>query len=230
LGTLNPIQDIIQSCRKKGVLVLIDGAQSVGHQPVDVQALDCDFYCFSGHKMYGPTGIGVLYGKYDVLKDLPPYQTGGSMIKTVSFEETVFADLPHRFEPGTPAIAEIIGLGEALDWISSIGFAHIQHHESLLLSYTREALDTISDLNVLSRPKTQEGIISFMFSQVHAHDVGTFLDELGIAVRVGHHCAQPLMKKLDVRATVRVSFGLYNSLEDCQTLIQSLHALTEYFK
>lgn len=229
LGTLNPIDLIIQKSHEKGALVLIDGAQAIAHYPVNVDHLNCDFYCFSGHKLYGPTGIGVLYGKYDLLNQLPPYQTGGGMIKQVSLEKVTFADLPSKFEPGTPAVVEIIGLGAAIDFMNTIGFSAIKRHEEDLLVLLKQSLSHLSGLQILGTPFHQSAIVSFNMDSIHPHDVGTFLDEQGIAIRVGHHCAQPLMKRFGLSATARASLGLYNDEDDIHAFIKALKRVQEYF-
>jgi cysteine desulfurase / selenocysteine lyase len=231
LGTVNPIKEIIQYVRKHtSAVVLVDGAQAVGHCKVDVQDLDCDFYCFSGHKIYGPTGIGILYGKYEILAQMGPYQTGGDMIETVSFEETTFAKPPARFEAGTPAIIEIIGLGAAIDFLLSLGFNNIAKHESLLFDKLMNDLNKIPAVTVIGTAKNKAPIVSFTLEGVHSHDVGTVMDQSNVAIRVGHHCAQPLMKLYNVPATARISIGCYNTEHDIDKCVSSLKKVVDYFK
>ncbi len=222
LGTTNPVQEMCDFAKAAGVAVLIDGAQAMSHIEVDVQALNCDFYAFSAHKMHGPTGIGVLYGKHELLKIMPPYQTGGDMIDVVTFEKTTFAVPPARFEPGTPAIAEIIGLGETIDFLTEIGLNNIFHHEHTLLNYANIKLKEIKGLRIIGEAKEKNAIVSFVLDDIHPHDAGTILDTEGIAVRVGHHCAQPLMKRLEVPATIRASFSMYNTLEEVDKLVAGI--------
>jgi cysteine desulfurase/selenocysteine lyase len=209
--------------------VLLDGAQSIVHGAVDVQALDVDFFAFSGHKLYGPSGIGVLYGKADLLAAMPPYQGGGDMIKRVTFEKTEFADIPGRFEAGTPHIAGAYGLAAAIDYVSAIGMQAIAAHERELLDYATARLQEINSLRFIGIADDKAGIVSFELDGVHAHDIGTILDREGIAVRVGHHCAQPLMDRFGITGTVRASFGLYNGKADIDALVQALGAVGEIF-
>jgi cysteine desulfurase/selenocysteine lyase len=209
--------------------VLLDGAQAVAHGPVDVQALGADFYTFSGHKLYGPSGIGVLYGKANLLRAMPPYQGGGDMIRTVTFEKTEFADIPGRFEAGTPHIAGAYGLSAAIDYVSAIGMEAIAAHEQDLLSYATVRLQEINSLRIIGTADNKAGIISFELDGVHAHDIGTILDREGIAVRVGHHCAQPVMDRFNISGTVRASFGLYNENADIDALVAALGAVLEIF-
>mgnify|MGYP003329053746 CR=1 FL=1 len=227
LGTVNPVQDIIKKAKEVDALVLIDGAQAIAHCPVDVQALNCDFYCFSSHKMYGPTGIGVLYGKYDLLESMPVYQTGGDMIKTVTFEKTTFNAPPLKFEAGTPAIAQIIGLGEAIRFIQSIGFDVIEAHEKRLLEKAELILKTIHGVRLIGEAENKAGIVSFVMQGIHPHDAGSILDDEGIAVRVGHHCAQPLMAIYQVPATIRASFSIYNLESEMDRLKDALEQVKE---
>ncbi|MBT3628812.1 MAG: cysteine desulfurase [Rhodospirillaceae bacterium] len=229
LGTIPPVDDIIRLSHARGALVLLDGAQAVVHGPVDMQALDVDFYAFSGHKLYGPSGIGVLYGKADLLKAMPPYQGGGDMIKSVTFEKTEFADIPGRFEAGTPHIAGAYGLSAAIDYVSAIGMSNIARHEQELLSYATARLQEINSLRLIGTADNKAGIVSFELDGVHAHDIGTILDREGIAVRVGHHCAQPLMERFNITGTVRASFGLYNNKADIDALVAALGAVREIF-
>ena len=229
LGTIPPVAEIIRLAHAQGALVLLDGAQAVVHGPVDVQALDVDFYAFSGHKLYGPSGIGVLYGKADLLDAMPPYQGGGDMIRRVTFENTTFADIPGRFEAGTPHIAGAYGLSVAIDYVSNIGMDAIAAHEQDLLRYATGRLQEINSLRLIGTADNKAGIVSFELDGVHAHDIGTILDREGIAVRVGHHCAQPLMDRFNIAGTVRASFGLYNNEADIDALVASLGAVREVF-
>ncbi len=230
LGTVNPIKSLIKKVRQAtDAVVLIDGAQAIGHMTVDVQDLDCDFYCFSAHKMFGPTGIGILYGKQEILEEMPPYQTGGDMIESVSFEKTTYAKIPAKFEAGTPAIAECIGLGETITFLKGVGFDNIQAHEHALLVDATEQLSKLDGINFIGQSPEKAAIISFTVDNIHPHDIGTFLDEDNIAVRVGHHCAQPLMAFYQVPATVRASFSIYNTSEDVRKLCNSLKKTIEYF-
>ena len=231
LGTVNPIKDIIRYVRENtNAVILIDGAQAVGHCKVDVQDLDCDFYCFSGHKIYGPTGIGVLYGKYDILEKMPPYQTGGDMIEIVSFEKSTFAKPPARFEAGTPAIIEIIGLGAAIDFLNGLGFDAISKHEDELFSQLMNEIIDIPGLEIFGKTKNKAPILSFTLENVHPHDIGAVMDQNNVAIRVGHHCAQPLMKLYNIPATARISIGCYNTSDDIKTCVSSLKKVVEYFK
>jgi len=229
LGTINPIKEMIQIAHAHHVPVLVDGAQAAPHLPVDVQDLDCDFYVFSGHKLYGPTGIGVLYGKAKLLERMPPYQGGGDMIETVSFQKITYQKSPFKFEAGTPDIAGVIGLGAALAYLKKIGMDNIAAHEQELLQYATQELSAIPGLKIIGTAKQKVGVISFILDKVHPHDVGTILDTQGIAVRVGHHCAMPLMERLKLSATVRASFGLFNSKADVDALVAGVHAVKEVF-
>jgi len=229
LGTVNPIAEMIATAHRHGVPTLIDGAQAAPHMPVNVQELDCDFYVFSGHKLYGPTGIGVLYGKAALLEKMQPYQGGGDMILSVSFERTEYNVIPFKFEAGTPAIAAAIGLGAALDYVSAIGMARIAAHEHELLSYATEALTRIADIRIIGSARHKAGVISFELGEVHPHDVGTLLNEEGIAIRAGHHCAQPVMQYYGVPATARASFALYNTFADVDALAAGLHKVIKVF-
>jgi cysteine desulfurase/selenocysteine lyase len=229
LGTLNPIKEMIHFAHEKGVPVLIDGAQAFGHLPVDVQDLDCDFYVFSSHKAYGPTGVGVLYGKRDWLERLPPYKGGGDMIETVTFEKSTYNKLPYKFEAGTPNIASVIGLGAAIDYLNKIGIEAIFSHEQSLLAYATEKLQALSGLRLLGEAKQKLGVLSFELENLHPHDLGTILDREGIAIRVGHHCAMPLMARLDVPATARASLGLYNTKEDIDALVEGIAIAKRFF-
>ncbi len=229
LGTVNDIATIIQKAHAVGAKVLIDGAQAVAHLPVDVQALDADFYVFSSHKLYGPTGLGVLYGKRALLEKMRPYQTGGDMIETVTFEETTFAPLPAKFEAGTPPIVETVGFGLALTFVQELGLDWILVHEADLIAYTLDSLQALGGITLIGRPTTRCGAVSFTVDGVHPHDVGTILDSEGVAVRVGHHCAQPVMAHFKVPATVRASFGCYNDRTDVDRLITALRKVKEVF-
>lgn len=222
LGTINPVKRIIDLAHAKDIPVLVDGAQAIPHLKIDVQALDADFYAFSGHKMFGPTGIGILYGKEKWLNAMPPYQGGGEMIETVSFEKTTFNELPHKFEAGTPDIAGTIGLGAAVEYMEQIGHEAIQQHEHELLEYGMEALRQIEGIRFIGTAKNKASVISFLLAGSHPYDVGTILDQLGIAVRTGHHCTQPLMERYGIPGTVRASFALYNTKEDIDRLVEGV--------
>jgi cysteine desulfurase/selenocysteine lyase len=228
-GTLLPIERIVELAHAKGARVLIDGCQALPRMPVDVQALGCDFYVFSGHKAYGPTGTGVLYGRYDALQSMPPWQTGGGMITSVEYAKTEFQDPPHRFEAGTPDIAGAVGLGFALDFIESLGRDAIAEHEQALTGYAVDKLSRIPDVQIAPGGQHQLSIVSFNIDGVHPHDVGTVLDQHGVAVRVGHHCAQPLMEKLGIAGTVRASLGVYNDEADIDRLAKAVEACREMF-
>ena len=230
LGTINPIQEITKRAHHAGAVVLVDGAQSAPHMKVNVQELDCDFYCFSGHKIYGPTGVGVLYGKRRHREAMDPYQFGGDMIEQVTFEKTTFAKPPAKFEAGTPAIAEIIGLGAAIDYIEDIGFEAIAEHEHELLEYATKALSRIPGLRIIGQAEEKASLISFVLEGVHPHDIGTVLDQEGIAIRAGHHCAQPLMKRSGISATARASLAFYNTREEIDLLVQCIKRVTNIFK
>ncbi len=223
LGTHNPTEKICEIAKNKGIKILIDGSQAIAHQPVDVQALGCDFYVFSGHKLYGPTGIGVLWGREAFLNQMPPYQGGGDMIERVSFEGTTFAKVPNRFEAGTPNICGAVGLGLAVDYLLRIGMDQIAQHEAEVLDYGVARLKEVPGLRFIGMPKKRSGAISFVIDQLHAHDVGTLLDQYGVAVRVGHHCAQPVIERMGVSATIRASVGLYSQKEDFDRLVFALH-------
>lgn len=229
LGTINDVKYIIEKAHEVGAKVLVDGAQGAVHQPLDVVALDADFYVFSSHKLYGPTGVGVLYGKRELLEKMPPYQTGGDMIDVVSFEKTTFAPLPNKFEAGTPNIAGVIGFGVALKWVESIGFDTIVAHEDALLAYAMTKLQEIPEVRVIGTAQEKAGVISFVVKGIHPHDIGTLLDHEGVAVRVGHHCAQPLMRRMKVPATARMSFGVYTTSEEIDRLIAGLKKIIALF-
>ena len=222
LGTINPIKEIVSLARKVGAKVLIDGAQSAPHMAVDVQDLDCDFYVFSGHKYYGPTGIGVLYGKASLLELMPPYQGGGDMIEKVTFEKTTYNILPMKFEAGTPMIAEVIGLGAAVDYVEKLGLDHIHHYEHSLLLHATEAISTINGLRIIGTAQEKAAIISFVVEGIHPLDLGTMLDLRGVAIRTGHHCAQPVMKHFNVTSTARASFAFYNNKDEIERFAQAL--------
>ncbi|OHX36282.1 cysteine sulfinate desulfinase [Methylomonas sp. LWB] len=229
LGTINPVENIIAAAHARNIPVLLDGAQAIPHMAVDVQALDCDFYVFSGHKLYGPSGVGVLYGKQALLEAMPPYQGGGDMIRTVTFEKTTYAGLPHKFEAGTPAIAEIIGLGAAIDYVAAVGVANIAAYEAELLAYATEQAQQIKGLNIIGQAAHKGGILSFTLDRIHPHDIGTMLDSLGIAIRAGHHCAMPVMDFYGVPATARASFAMYNTRQEIDVLMQGIKSLIEVF-
>ncbi len=229
LGTVNPIKGMIDSAHKYGVPVLIDGAQSAPHMPIDVQDLDCDFYAFSGHKMFAPTGSGVVYGKASLLERMNPFQGGGDMIKSVSFEKTIYADLPNKFEAGTPAIASQIGLGAAIDYLNIIGREKAAAYEHKLLAYATERLSAIEGLRIIGTAREKLSVLSFIIDSVHPHDIGTILDQQGIAVRAGHHCAQPVMKRFNIAATARASFAFYNTKQEVDQLAQAIEKVIEVF-
>lgn len=229
LGTINPITDLIAQVRAVGAAVLIDGAQAVAHTPIDVQKLDCDFYVFSGHKLYGPTGTGVLYGKREWLERLPVYQTGGDMIRQVTFEKTTFAPIPHKFEAGTPHIAGIIGLGAAINYLTSLPWAELVEHEHQLLRYATERALQIPGLKIIGTAANKAAVLSFTLEHVHPHDIGTFLDFEGVAVRAGHHCAMPVMQRFDVPATARASFAIYNTMAEVDALIAAIESVCKTF-
>ena len=231
LGTVNPVKDIVATAHRHGVPCMIDGAQSAPHIKVDVQALDCDFYAFSGHKMYGPTGIGVLYGKEKYLDAMPPYQGGGEMIGTVSFEKTTFADLPYKFEAGTPDYIATHGLAQAIDYMESIGMENIEQHERELTRYALEQMQTVPGMRIFGPldADRRDAVISFLVGDIHHLDMGTLLDRLGIAVRTGHHCAEPLMQRLGINGTVRASFALYNTKEEVDALVNGIRRVAAMF-
>ena len=222
LGTVNPIKEIVDLAHSKNAYVLVDGAQAVPHMKVDVQELDCDFYCFSGHKLFGPTGVGVLYGKEKLLQSMPPYQSGGGMIKTVTLERTEYADLPLKFEAGTPHIEGGIGLAVALDYVNSIGLDKIHHYENELLEYATLKLEQIQGLKIIGKAKNKASVLSFVMEGMHPFDIGTILDKMGVAVRTGHHCNQPLMQRFGIAGTVRASFAFYNTFEEIDVLHEAL--------
>ena len=229
LGTINPVKEMIATAHKFGVPVLVDAAQSVPHFPVDVQDLDADFFVFSGHKMFGPTGSGVMYGKREWLDQMPPYQTGGGMIRTVSFEGTTFAPIPDKFEAGTPAIAAGIGLGAAIDYLNALDFKAAAQYEHELLEYATERLADIPGVKIIGTAANKASVLSFTIDGVHPHDIGTILDQQGIAIRAGHHCAQPVMEFFDVPATARASFAFYNTREEVDKLADAVQKVIEVF-
>jgi cysteine desulfurase/selenocysteine lyase len=229
LGTINPVAEIARKAHALGAKVLFDGCQAVPHLPVDVQALGADFYVFSGHKLYGPTGIGVLYAREEILTDMPPYQGGGEMIRSVTFEKTTFADIPLRFEAGTPHIAGAIGLAAAIDYVENIGRAAMRDHDQELLAYATERLSAVPGLAIHGTAPHKVGVVAFLMEGTHPHDIGTILDEQGVAVRAGHHCAQPLMDRFGYAATARASFGLYTVKEDIDQLVDALEEVRRIF-
>ena len=229
LGTVNPVEEIVRIAHEHGVPVMVDGAQSAPHFAVDVQAMDCDFFAFSGHKMYGPTGVGVLYGKEDWLDRLPPYQGGGEMIESVSFEKTVFERLPFKFEAGTPDYVATHGLAKAIDYLTALGMDNIHMHEQELTRYAMRRLAEVDGLRVFGTSERKDAVVSFLVGDIHHLDMGTLLDRLGIAVRTGHHCAQPLMLRLGIQGTVRASFALYNTKEEIDTLVDGIKRVSKMF-
>jgi cysteine desulfurase/selenocysteine lyase len=229
LGTVNPVRELVEIAHAAGVPVLVDGAQGAPHMPVDVQALGCDFYAFSGHKIYGPSGIGALWGRRELLEAMPPWQGGGAMIESVTFEKTSYAGIPARFEAGTPNIAGAVGLAAAIDYVQAIGLERVAAHEQHLLAYATDLLGEIPGLSIIGNAAEKAGVLSFVIDGVHAHDVATILDREGVAVRAGHHCAQPVMQRYGVAATVRASFGLYNTREEVDTLANGLHTVLGVF-
>lgn len=229
LGTVHPVKEMIAEAHKYDVPVLIDGAQAAPHQPVDMQDLDADFYAFSAHKMCGPTGFGILYGKETYLNEMPPYRSGGDMIDKVSFEETTFNRLPYKFEAGTPPIAAGIGFGAAIDYLNEIGIENIAKREHELLAYATNKLSAIDELRIIGTAENKAAVISFVFDDIHAHDAGTILDKQGVAVRTGHHCAQPTMRRFNVPATARASFSFYNNEDDIDRLVEALEEVKEFF-
>jgi cysteine desulfurase/selenocysteine lyase len=229
LGTINPVRRIVELAHHRRVPVLVDGAQAAQHLALDMQALGCDFYAFSGHKLFGPTGIGVLYGKAELLESMPPWQGGGDMISSVTFEKTTYNTLPYKFEAGTPDIAGAVGLGAAIDYVSAVGLPAIAAYEHELLAYATEALRGVPGLRLIGTAKEKASVLSFLLGEVHPHDIGTVLDREGIAIRTGHHCAQPLMRRLGVPATARASLAFYNSREDIDALVAGLHKVREVF-
>lgn len=229
LGSINPVTEMTRLAHDAGALVLVDGAQAVAHQPVDVQEIGCDFYAFSGHKLYGPTGIGALYGRYDLLQAMPPWQGGGDMIRTVSFERSTYADAPQRFEAGTPNIAGVVGLAAAIDYVLDIGLERIAAHEGALLDYGTKALQAVSGVRLIGTAADKAGILSFVVDGIHPHDLGTILDTDGVAIRAGHHCAMPVMTRFGIPGTARASLALYNNRDDIDALVKAIGAAQTMF-
>jgi cysteine desulfurase/selenocysteine lyase len=229
LGTVNPVRRIIEIARQRDIPVLVDGAQAVPHTKVDVAQLDCDFYAFSGHKMYGPTGVGVLYGKAALLEGMPPYQGGGDMISSVTFEKTIYNRLPYKFEAGTPNIAAGIAIGAAIDYLQEVGMERIAAFEHELLRYATEAFSRLPGVRLIGTAREKASVLSFVVDGVHPHDVGTILDQEGIAIRTGHHCAQPVMEFFNLPATARASFSFYNTREEIDALVAGVRKVTEVF-
>jgi cysteine desulfurase/selenocysteine lyase len=229
LGTINPVAQIVEMAHARNIPVLVDGAQAVPHTAVDVKALDCDFYVFSGHKIYGPTGVGVLYGKRALLEAMPPYQGGGDMIRSVTFEQTLYNQLPYKFEAGTPNIAGVIGLAAAIEYVQAIGLDGISAYEHELLVYGTRKLSSIPGLKLIGTAKEKASVLSFVMDDIHPHDIGTILDRQGIAIRTGHHCAQPVMQRLGIPATARASLAMYNTTGELDALVAGIHKLKEVF-
>ncbi len=229
LGTVNPVKRIVELAHARGVPVLVDGAQSAPHLPIDVRELGCDFFAFSGHKLFGPTGVGVLYGREALLEAMPPYQGGGDMIRTVSFEKTTYNSLPYKFEAGTPHIAGGVGLGAAVDYLQGLDWEAAAAHEHDLLTYATAALSEIPGLRLIGTAREKAAVISFTLEGIHPHDIGTILDQEGVAIRTGHHCTQPLMDRLGVPATARASFAFYNTREEIDALVQGIYKVREVF-
>ena len=229
LGTINPVSEVIQLAHQQDVPVLIDGSQAAYHMPIDVQALDCDFYVFTGHKLYGPTGIGVLYGRERLLDSMPPFLGGGDMIRSVTFDKTTYADLPAKFEAGTPHIAGAVGLGAAVDYITAVGFDKISNHEAQLLEYGTAVLSEIPGLQLIGTARNKASILSFVLKGAHPHDIGTIVDMEGVSIRTGHHCTQPLMDRFGIPATARASIAMYNTRQEIDQLVHALHRVREMF-
>ena len=229
LGTVNPVEELIQKAHQNNIRIMIDGAPAVQHMKVNVTDLDVDFYCFSGHKMYGPTGIGILYGKKEILDKMEPYQGGGDMIKSVTFEKTIYNDVPHIFEAGTPNIVGAIGLGKAIDFIEKTTLEKIEEHEMDLLNYATQKISKIKGVRIIGTSENKASVISFVMDGIHPHDIGTIMDNLGIAIRAGHHCTQPVMDFYDIPATARASFAIYNTKEDVVKLIEGIEKTKEVF-
>jgi cysteine desulfurase/selenocysteine lyase len=230
LGTVNPVKRIVAAAHERGIPVLIDGAQAAPHMKIDVQEIDCDFYAFSGHKLFGPTGVGALYGKAKLLEAMPPYQGGGDMISSVTFAKTLFNVIPYKFEAGTPNIAATIGLGAAIDYVNQLGLDNLGQYESELLEYATEKLSAIPSLRIIGTAEQKASVISFVLEGIHAHDVGTVLDQEGIAIRTGHHCAQPLMERFGVPATARASFAFYNTKQEVDALAEAIEKVNHIFR
>ncbi|AFT69469.1 Cysteine desulfurase, SufS subfamily [Alloalcanivorax dieselolei B5] len=228
LGSVTPVAELIAAARAVGAITLVDGAQAVSHFPVDVRALDCDFYAFSGHKLFGPTGIGALYGRRELLEAMPPYQTGGEMIEVVTFEKSTWNQLPYKFEPGTPNIAGVVGLGAAIRWLQGQDRDALAHHEQALLSAAHEQAEAFPGLKIIGNAATKVGVLSFLLDGAHPADVGVLLDKQGVAVRTGHHCCMPLMDSLGIPGTVRASFSIYNTLDEVDVLFQALHKIRSF--
>ena len=229
LGSINPVKEIIALAHRRGVPVLLDGAQAAARIPIDVQDLDCDFYALSGHKLYGPTGIGILYGKSELLDEMPPFLGGGDMISSVTFEKTLYNKLPNKFEAGTPHVAGAIGLGAAIDYVRGVGIEAIAAHENELLRHATEGVSRVPGLRIIGTAREKAGILSFVMEGIHPHDIGTILDQQGIAIRAGHHCTQPLMEQFGLPATARASFGMYNTLAEVDALVNGLEKVREVF-
>ena len=229
LGTVIPIKEMARLAHQQGAVIMIDGCQGITHIAIDVQDLDCDFYAFSGHKLYGPSGIGVLYGKAHLLEAMPPYQSGGDMIERVTFAKTTWAELPHKFEAGTPPIAQAIGLGAAIDYVRSIGIAAIAAHEQDLLNYTTQKLSAVDGVRLIGTAAGKVSVISFVMDCAHPHDIATIVDQTGVAIRAGHHCAQPLIDRFEIPSAARASFGMYNTRDDADRLVASLEKVKEIF-
>ena len=229
LGTVLPIKEMARLAHQQGAVIMIDGCQGITHIAIDVQDLDCDFYAFSGHKLYGPSGIGVLYGKAHLLEAMPPYQSGGDMIERVTFAKTTWAELPHKFEAGTPPIAQAIGLGAAIDYVRSIGIAAIAAHEQDLLNYTTQKLSAVDGVRLIGTAAGKVSVISFVMDCAHPHDIATIVDQTGVAIRAGHHCAQPLIDRFEIPSAARASFGMYNTRDDADRLVASLEKVKEIF-
>ena len=229
LGTINPIKTIVEKAHQRGIPVLVDGAQAVAHIPVDVQALGADFYAMSGHKLFGPTGVGVLYGKLALLEAMPPYQGGGDMISSVTFKKTTYNVVPNKFEAGTPNIAGAVGLGAAIDYVRSLDFASMSAYEDELLAYGTAVLTSLPGIRIVGTARQKTSVLSFVMENVHPHDIGTILDQEGVAIRTGHHCTQPLMERLGVPATARASLALYNTKEEIDALARALNRVHEIF-
>ena len=229
LGTVNPVNKLIQKAHQNDIRIMIDGAQAVQHMKVNVSELDVDFYCFSGHKMYGPTGIGILYGKKEILEKMEPYQGGGDMIKSVTFEKTIYNDVPHIFEAGTPNIVGAIGLAKAIEFIENVTIERIEKHEMDLLNYATEKINSIEGVEIVGNAENKTSVISFVMGDIHPHDIGTIMDNLGIAIRAGHHCTQPIMDFYNIPATARASFAIYNTEEDVDKLVEGIQKVKEVF-
>ena len=225
LGTVNPVADLVSMAHAHGVPILIDGAQAISHLAVDVQALGCDFYCFSGHKMYAPMGVGVMYGREELLDELPPYQGGGEMISEVTFERTTYNQLPFKFEAGTPSVGDVIGLGEAIAFMQEVGLGTIADHEADLLRHATEAVSRLDGIRLFGTAKEKTSVLSFLVGEAHPYDVGTLLDQLGIAVRTGHHCTQPIMDRYGIPGTVRASFAVYNTRQEVDLFVSALQRI-----